>query len=267
MGIRDWLFRKRQEPPEAEQVQESVRPAARRVAARAIVLATTVCRAYLEMQRQEIDNDENIENADELREVLLSWPEALGISDELEPQERDLLQTPVGTLEQQNVVKACWRAEGLGVLAWALNRFELPPCDEPNIPPDRSQQSVGWGNPALAAELLKSAVLRPRAEIDKLASHITVVHWRLRQFRLCPVPMDYVGYLRSHPFFKERWLQNLPIIDRDLAIGDKAVADAPADVVRTCESIAVERAIAAYWLRGDDPIYSNVDPSTILSGA
>ena len=106
---------------------------------------------------------------------------------------------------------------------------------------------------------------RPAAEIDRFASHVTVVGWRLRQFGIVPTPMDYVGYLRQHGSFTETWLEQLRFVNGDLAIGNCAIADCTADLVAHCRGSADERRIAAYWLQGDDATYSKVDPATLLS--
>jgi hypothetical protein len=140
----------------------------------------------------------------------------------------------------------------------------LPPYDQPIFPPDDVQQSVGFLSPSGEEDLRDAAVLRPSAEIDRFARQITVVSWRLRQFHLSPGRMDFVGDLRAHPNFKDIWLEHLRLIDGDLALGDKCIAAASEEEVRRCTSIAVERQIAAYWLQGDDPIYSQVNPATIL---
>jgi hypothetical protein len=282
MGIMNWMFGKQGDGPKGRGQNESAPPPApppaRRVAARAIVLATIVCRAFLDRQREEIENPED------LRGNLLAWLEGLAVSGELEPSEREFLQGRVGQTEEKDVVNASWRGEGLAVLAWALNRFELPAYDQSVFPPDPAQESVGFGNSYAATELLGSAVLRPPLEISRFASHVTIVQWRLRQFQLSrnsaayraavgalqpwghgvAERMDFTGYLSVHPAFKDYWLDGLRLVDGDLAIGEKSIVDAPEDEVQRCTSIALERQIAAFWLRGDNPIYSTVDPATIL---
>ena len=121
-------------------------------------------------------------------------------------------------------------------------------------------------------------------EISRLASHLTIVSWRLTQFRASrdselyqqasreladrtgiQESMDFVGHLRKHPRFEEYWLNGLRFIGGDLAIGEQSVADAPRERVKTCTSIATERQIAAYWLHVDDEVYSHVSPATFLS--
>jgi hypothetical protein len=282
MGLSGWLFGKKDR-----------RPSARRVAGRAMVLSTVVCRAYLEREHH-AGIHENAEG----RWALLAWLDECGLGRELEPGEIDFLSTNVGESSVRTAVNAFWRTEGLGVLAWSLGRFELPPYDQLTNP-DAAQKAVGFLREPGKDDPRKSGVLRPAEEIRRFASHITIVSWRLRQFRIDParafpsfdvqiegdgpVPvegslaerkllgtgvgegMDFEAYLRAHPRFREDWLDGLPLIDGDLAIGDRPIADAEPDEVDKCTSIAVERQIAAYWLEGDEPTYSAVNPSTFLS--
>jgi hypothetical protein len=255
------------------------RPEARRVAARAMVLSTIVCRSYLEQENRDGDH----KNAEGYM-GLLYWLEESKILSELEDDERRFLETRPGAASNQAMYDAFWRAEGLGVLAWALGRFELPPYDEPTNP-DAAQQAVGFLKSRREMDLRKSGMLRPDADIGRFSTHATIVSWRLRQFTAgqdSPLfrdateafgagrsgvaePMDFVGFLRSYHNFKERWLEDIRIIDGDLAIRDTSIAEAPRDHVKGCMSIALERQIAAYWLEGSSRIYSQVNPMTLLS--
>ena len=295
MGLFDWLFGKQDKRPPAEddergqpqfppaedderdqpQVppaedderdQPQVPPTPQRVAARAMVLGLVLYRASIEQFRKDAAFKK-------LHALLPEWIDRLGLAAELEPQEDEMLRARLGRADPRVVTNAAWRSEGLAVLAWALNRFELPVYDQ-LADPRAATASVGFAEEKLAAmdtaaakDLLLHAEIRPVPAIGMFASHITVVGWRLRQFGLQPGPMDYASYLRAYPNFKEHWLENVRIINGDLAIGDQAIADAPAEDVATCEGSAVERQIAAYWLQGDGPIYSEVDPSTLLSCA
>jgi hypothetical protein len=193
--------------------EENKRPSARRVAPRAMVLSVVVCRGYLEAEHR----DGNYTHPEGYRGLLL-WLQLADLLSELEPEERQFLETPPGQASDQAMINALWRAEGLGVLAWALGRFEMPPYDE-MTDPDAAQGAVGFIRPAEAIDLSESAVLRPDPEIGRLSTHLTIVHWRLRQFRIgrdSPTyrqakeafgpgrsgigePMDFVGLLRRYP--------------------------------------------------------------------
>ena len=62
------------------------------------------------------------------------------------------------------------------------------------------------------------------------------------------------------------WLDGLRFMEDDLAIGDACLGEVAGEAFENCRSTAVERQIAAYWLQGDNEVYSRVDQSTILSG-
>jgi tetratricopeptide (TPR) repeat protein len=285
------LLQNDDQPPAA-----AVAPSAQRVAARALALAAVIIRAHLESDAA----------GEKWRSRLLDWVQALDLGAELERSERDLLHTPVGWANEQLVVDSRWRAAGLAVLAWALYRFELPPYDElTDVLQALASVGLTWDSLAdrdttRARELLQTAGLRPTVEIQHFASHITIIGWRLKQFRLDPersapfvefdvrgdhpVPsgtgpmlgkptgpgigkaMDFGAFLRRHPRFQEYWLEGVRLIDKDLALGDKPIAEATLDAVDNCASSAMECQVAAYWLQGDSPTYAAVNPSTLLSG-
>jgi hypothetical protein len=240
-------------------------PSAERVARRAMVLALVMYRASLEQYAGQAKYEA-------LHGKLPAWIEKLDLASELEKHENRFLRDPLGKADRKDVTNAAWRTEGLAVLAWALKRFELPAHDE--LADDQKvAASIGFSeelldalNTAAAKKAFGEAKLRPAAEMDRMRTRVTIIHWRLRQYRLLPEPMDYACYLKAHPSFKKAWMENLPLKDGDLAIGKKAIVDAAKDKSRECESIAVERQIAVYWLAGDDPIYSKIDPATILTG-
>jgi len=250
------------------------RPSAQRVAHRAMVLALMIYRSSIERFPGEA-------KFEALHARLPAWVDQLGLASELEKEEHDFLRVPLGKADAKVVLNSEWRVEGLGVLAWALKRYEMPPYDELTSP-RKTVGSVGLSDELLAAadtaaakKLFRDAELRPASEIDRFASHITIVNWRLRTYRIAGLAggpeniskrMDFVGYLRAHPSFKESWLKGLRLVGKDLSVGDKAIGDAPPDEVRQCGSIAVERQIAAYWLQGDEQVYSKVDAPTILLG-
>jgi hypothetical protein len=229
-------------------------PWARQVAARALVLAAVAARGDLERQHDQT-----------AWHLPLAWLKGVGGAAALEAQERAFLKSAAGRPEDKIVAAASWRREGLAVLAWALKQFELPAYDAPVVPPDAAHLSVGFQDPQIARALLAGGELRPLAEVDQLATHLTVVSWRLQQFAMTPGPMDLVAFLRGFSSFKDTWLEGLRILDGDLAIGAQPLSQAPAEEVQLCRSIAIERQIAAYWLQGDDPVYSAVEPVTLLS--
>jgi hypothetical protein len=270
--------------PPPDDPDDKTPPSPERVLRRARALAALVGRASLE--REVIDGDYPVRENEQVRRNVLSWIKDYGLNPELETDEHKFLNTRVGHADEQNVIDAEWRSEGLAVLAWALERCELPRYDK-TIGENLSQimDSVAFLSSAAQADRSEVVRLRPASEIDRFQSHITIVGWRVQQFRISrehPIyqdalaglgagrtgvgeAMDFEQYLRAHPNFKEYWFDGLQLIDGDLAIGDTGIADAPREEVKKCSSIATERQIAAYWLQGDNEIYSNVSPATFLS--
>src|SRR4029077_8937359 len=96
---------------------------AKRVVRRALCLAAVAGRGLLELEKMPKD----VAEAQQKR--ILNWTGELALEEELESKELKLLQQSVGNLDQQATVDAVWRLEGLGVLAWALNQFEVPAYD------------------------------------------------------------------------------------------------------------------------------------------
>lgn len=229
-------------------------PSPQRVARRALALASVVERGWLEE-----DAFTDAAKAEAGRASMLTWLARTGLAEELEPEERDLLESPVGTVDPNLAARATWRAEGLGVLAWALRRLALPPHDEP-VDARAAIDSVGWlGDDA--GELVAAAALRDRPELEVYAEQALNVHWRFRQLALVPEPFDFhllAGADRLAGFD----IPPLRLLEDDLAVGNRPISKAAAADRNACWDIAVERHQAAMWLLGDEELYSRVDLST-----
>ncbi|HEX8914259.1 MAG TPA: DUF4272 domain-containing protein, partial [Humisphaera sp.] len=228
-------------------------PSPDRVARRALALAAVGARGLLE---QEDPADPGVE---ETRQRLLKWVADVGIGDELEPDEWKALQRPIAKLDRQAALNATWRLEGLAVLAWALNRIEIPPIDE-QVDPGELLPAVGILDADRAAALL-AAPLRPPAELNRYADHMFAIHWRLRDFRLRPKAMNFREFAKT-AWFGPLDIEGVRLIDDDLAVGDAPIASADPARVGAAQSGAMERHQAANWLRGDHPVYSCVDTPT-----
>ena len=158
------------------------RPTPERVARRAMVLALVMYRAALE----QFPGKAKFES---LHSRIPAWIERLGLDAELEQKERNFLHAPLGQADEKVRINADWRNEGLAVLAWALKRFELPHYDE-HASPEAAGASIGFDedlldrtDTATAKQVLREAELRPASQIDRYATHITLVNWRSGTFR------------------------------------------------------------------------------------
>lgn len=229
-------------------------PTAERVARRLLALTAVAARATLELDAP------NLDNAEDHRERIESWISDVGVADELEPDESKVIQRPVGTLDQQAFINSMWRVEGLAVLAWALHLHPLPPYDELVVPPEL-YQAIGLFDADSGRQILSGPELRTSEELAEMQEHLLAFHWRLRDFSLRPVAMDFVEF--SHNcWFGSFDIDRFRVIDADLAIGDFAISDAPEEEIQRAQSTAMERHLALNWLMGYSEIYSQTDTST-----
>jgi Domain of unknown function (DUF4272) len=199
---------------------------------------------------------------------LLAWITLLGIDDEFEPDEWEVLQRPPGRLEQQQQINSTWRLEGLGVLAWALARFEIPPHDQ-LVECHSLWHSLGMLDAAACKGLLVNAALRPREEIAALRRRLLAIHWRLVNYYVRPSALDFVavtetsfaGYDRT-AWFSPQEVAELPLCDGDLAIHGARLDQAAPDAVAAARSAAHERHLAVNWLWEGPERYSEARTDT-----
>lgn len=239
---------------EDDDAVELIPPPPLRVAKRALAMCAVVCRSFLE------DGEDAHEEEEELRLQSLEWINALNIGDELEPQEKLLLETPVGSLTDEQRLPYTWQSEGLGVLAWALQKYELPAYDE-IVNPTEIAHSLFFLEER-ATELLDAPQLRESSEIQQFGELMLSLHWRLRDFmQINPKPIDFLKSARE-AWFGPLEIRGLRFINNDLALGDQAIATATDEMRFKCIGIAYERHHAVNWLLGHDELYSEVTTDT-----
>ena len=226
-------------------------PSAERVARRALVLAAVAARGDVERRGATADNVR-------FQHDMLRWLDEAGAGSECEPHERRLLEAAIASLTPRDVVNASWNAEGMAVLAWALGRAELPPFDHP-CRTAAVAQALGFLQPPQRSAPAAASLREPQ-EIAAVARRIFTVHWRLREFSLRREPIDFGAVAARTNFGLD--LGGLPIVDGDLAIDDVPLARVSEDRWRECLSIAVERHRALNWLKGSEPVYSEVSTDT-----
>jgi hypothetical protein len=227
-------------------------PSPERVAARALILAAVSCRALTE-------KDAGKPGAEELRQGLLPWLDAVGATDELEPAEIDLISTPLGELDPKTRLNAGWQSEGMAALAWVLGYAELPPVHVQCEPSDIAN-IMGFLDDRENTPM-HSPRLRDDAEIDRLRDTCLTLHWRLRQRSFDPAPMDFVAYVAACTWGALR-LDDLEILNNDLAIDGVAIDKLNDNKYHEVLSITQERHQALNWLLGFENLYSQVTTDT-----
>ncbi len=235
--------------------EEEVRtpPSADRVAARALAMAAVCARGLLEQEEPAPD-------VEETRKGLLQWIDDIGVGNELEPDEWKVLQRPHKTLSRQEALNATWRLEGLGVLAWALNRHELLPIDE-LIQPPKLLPALGLLDADRAKLLLAEPPLRPLDELQAFADCMFALNWRMVNYRVKPEGMNFREFAKT-AWFGPLEIEGVRLVNDDLAIGDQAIHQADPQRVQAASIAAVERHQAANWLVGHAPLYSKVETNT-----
>jgi hypothetical protein len=223
------------------------------VARRALALTAVTGRAILE---QDTANPE----APGTYQDLLAWVRDIGIEDEFEPWEREVLQRPLGRLDQQGQINATWRLEGLVVLAWALGRFEIPPHDQ-LVALNPLWRSLGILNLDAARALLANPTVRSRQEIGALRNRLFALHWRLRNFHLRPGAMDFAEYARTC-WFGPLDITGLPLVEGDLGLGGERIDRAAPNTFASTHSAAQERHQAANWLWEGPERYTEASVAT-----
>jgi hypothetical protein len=234
-------------------------PPPARVARRAIALMAVTARAVIEreVKLRRVPAD----HAPELHGRLLGWIGELDITDEFEPEERETLEAKPGDLSDRRFSDSMWRIEGLEVLGWALGRSNLPRYDTlSNV--DDVWSVLGFLDPARVKEVLASASLRSREELETFRAAMLGYHWRLRQYKYVnPEPMDFTAFA-ANCWFGSFDLTGFELIDNDLAIHGERIDRAKEEALADAMNIALERHLAANWLCDGPAGYSESDVST-----
>jgi Domain of unknown function (DUF4272) len=242
----------RPRPPDEED-EAADPPTPERVARRALALTAVTVRALLEQDAA------NPKAAATYQDVL-AWVREVGIGDEFEPDESEVLQRPLGKLDEQMQINSTWRLEGLVVLAWALGRFEIPPHDQlVSVKP--LWQSLGLFDAGAARALLANPTLRQREEIGSLRNRLFALHWRLRNFHINPGVMDFAEYARTC-WFGPLDVSGLPLAEGDLGLQGERLDRVSPEVFSSAHSAAQERHQAANWLWEGPERYSRASVAT-----
>src|SRR5262249_42167535 len=144
----------------------------------------------------------------------------------LEFEEAALLLIPVGHLDPQLTIDACWRSEGMQVLAWSLGRARLPRYDELSYSIETASK-LGFLRDR-SESVLANPLVRPLSEIAHGANTYLTVHWRLRQYSISRCAIDFADYV-SRCTWGPLTVSELDLIDDDLAIRGERIDRVPED--------------------------------------
>ncbi len=182
------------------------------------------------------------------------------MASEIEPAEKDMIYAPLGSLDKQKGTRATWRAEGLGILAWALGRFPFPKYGE-KVDPYELTDSLAFLDEE-ATNVIQSAELRPRAQLKACRELFYAIHCRLREFQRQKKARSIAAWIEP------TWLETLGIESPlgpagDLRVGGLEIGDVDEGKVNQYAWAVNERHRAAIWLAGEEgPLYSGFSVDT-----
>lgn len=224
----------------AEDFIEPEPPDAVSVAKRALILSVIACRGF-------VDKQSAIPEQAKWAKDSANWLRALGMDEDLSAWERGILGTELGRLTDRDQVNASWLSEGLVVLAWALQRAEMPAYDV-QCDPYAVSVALGFMKPYGETVLAKST-LRNDTELSEYSGFIYHLHWRIRDFSLFGRPYDFEANLKDAD--KQSASQfGLKLCDKDVKVGDGPLFRAAENERRHLASIVQERHRASNWLAG-----------------
>ncbi|MES2641709.1 MAG: DUF4272 domain-containing protein [Myxococcota bacterium] len=230
-------------------------PDAERVRGRAFALAAVIQRAFLEQASLPA------EQYDEYIATLRSWIAERSLGSAFEADEQEFIDTPQGQLDPKETSDATWLSEGLGVLAWALSVADLPAHDE-QVDLFALHEVLGFLDDV--PPTLEPPRLRAPAELARMHGQLVGIHWRLREFRLRPGPLDFSAFAARRLAFGrfDIDLDGVALAEGDLAVDDGPLQHAHTGSVQNAASIAFERHRAIEWLADARVAYARVDTPT-----
>jgi hypothetical protein len=112
---------------EDETIEINLRPPAE-VAARLLAVVAVARRGFLEQRPEAVADD----TAEAERFDLRSWLADEHLLDALYPDELEMIEAPVGSLEPDDTAAATWSIEAAAALAWTLDLISnIPAYDQP----------------------------------------------------------------------------------------------------------------------------------------
>jgi hypothetical protein len=230
-----------------------------KVGKRLIILAAVQRRGFLQ---EEAANDALGDETEEERFDIMAWLQQEGVSDALEPFERELIETNVGLLDEFDEVVCYDGTQRSVALAWYLNLIpEIPPYDEPELPPGYLDLVPSpWDSTATWLDGLTTRTIdelsraRELAEIWYWRSNIELERREATSKNRAPIERTILEAATE--------AMNVGLIS-ELASGDFPlshghITQASADTLDTIDILAEQRLHALNWLSGFGESWSKV---------
>lgn len=245
-------------------------PNHRDVAGRLIILKAIVVHAMATPPRAMLEGmraaspakfTELIAAFDSKRQDMCKRLEDLGVWDEISPEERTFLLTPMASKTQTQHIDASWRVEAAQALMWAIGIIEVLPPYDASAAGEHLKRI-----PTNVDELIRGSRLRPKPQLESQRGIAELWHWRSRTRQLIerkdPFPADLARKSQFNSFddivrataTKAAADGTIPPgIDEDFPAFGKAYRDLSDKEWSQIRSITVERHFALNWVCGYSP--------------
>lgn len=152
------------------------------LAKRALILGAIAFRSSLEVTEHP--------RVLQISQRLLPWLSDMGCEDQLDPIERELLATPLGQLSDSPRIDVNWAGEAAALFCWMLNL--VAPLEEASCADQSGIPGVLRILKPEAVEILRSAALRDRTEIEDTCRQFVLIRSMLQESRIGPPGRDIV---------------------------------------------------------------------------
>lgn len=154
----------------------------KQIAKRAIIFGAIAFRSSLEVTTHS--------RVVELSQRLLPWLIEIGCGDEIDPIEREELETPIGGLSDSQMIDVRWAGEAAAVFCWMLrlqkNLEETTLADSTAF-----VQLLSILKPE-AEDIIRSAQLRDLGEIESTCRQFVLIRSMLQEARIGPPASDII---------------------------------------------------------------------------
>jgi len=213
-----------------------IKRAPEQVAKRALILGTIAFRASLE-----VTEDPRVV---EMSGSLVPWLLKHGCENELDPIERELLDTPYHQLSDSQRVDANWAGESAMFYGWALNLVgslaTSALCDQSILP-----ELLFILRPE-AVRILEAAAFRGSIQIEDMCRHVVLIHALLQESR---VPGASAMIRQMHTDRLEK--AGIAVPDDAIRRASRSVDVMSADELQIAPGLYFIRDHAALWLFDD----------------
>lgn len=180
---------------------------------------------------------------------LLPWLEKHDIAGELDPIEREILETSHRQLRKDQQSDVNWSGEAAWVFAWALKLVEKPPaCECVDYRVLVRQTDILNGN---AAAFVAAAALRSEAELAAFCVETLAIRNELQKRSLPGAPNEVLDGVLIQRLSR----MGLTTSELQLKQASQFVNDRTDDERRNVAGIYFVRALAASWLHDERPSY------------